>query len=188
MEVFEAIYGRRSVRRLKSDPVPEEALMRILDAARWAPSWANSQCWEFIVVEDEQLKRRLSETLTPRNPAREAVAGAPVVLAACARLGVAGFKAGQPVTSRGGWWYMFDVALAVQNLCLAAHALGFGTVIVGAFDHREAEEALRVPKGVEVVALIPLGYPAEQPKTPSRRGLEELVHHNLYGIPLKVKL
>lgn len=183
MEVFEAIYGRRSVRRYKPDPVPEEALMKVLDAGRWAPSWANSQCWEFIVVKDGETRRRLSETLTLRNPARDATANAPVVLAVCARLGLAGLKAGKPVTEKGAWWYMFDTALAVENLCLAAHALGLGTVIVGAFNHEEAKRVLEVPEGVEMVALIPLGYPAEPPKAPKRKEISEITHANRYGKP-----
>jgi nitroreductase len=183
LEVFEAIYGRRSIRRYKSDPIPEEALMKVLDAGRWAPSWANSQCWEFIVVKEEETKRRLSETLTPRNPAMDATANAPVVLAVCARLGLAGLKAGKPVTDKGSWWYMFDTALAVENLCLAAHALGLGTVIVGAFNHEEAKRILGVPEGIEIVALIPLGYPAEPSKAPKRKEISEITYANQYGKP-----
>ena len=185
MEVFDAIHGRRSVRKYKSDSVPEEVLMKVLDAGRWAPSWANSQCWRFIVVKDAETKRRLSETLTPRNPATDATANAPVVLAVCAKPGLAGIKAGQPVTDKGAWWYMFDVALAVENLCLAAYALGLGTVIVGAFNHGEAKRILKIPGDIEIVALIPLGYPAEAPQATVRKEIGEITYADSYGKPYK---
>ena len=181
MEVLEAIRTRRSVRKYAPDPVPDELLRQVLEAARWAPSWANTQCWEIVVVRDPERKKALSDLLVPeRNPAKNAVATAPVVLAVCGRKGVSGFYKGQPVTEKGDW-LMFDVALAVQNICLAAHALGLGTVIVGALDHAKASELLGLPEGVELVVLIPLGKPAHEPKAPPRKELSEFVHLERYG-------
>ena len=181
MEVLEAIRTRRSVRKYAPDPVPDELLRQVLEAARWAPSWANTQCWEVVVVRDPERKKALSELLVPeRNPAKNAVATAPVVLAVCGRKGVSGFYKGQPVTEKGDW-LMFDVALAVQNICLAAHALGLGTVIVGALDHARAGELLGLPEDVELVVLIPLGKPAHEPKAPPRKELSEFVHLERYG-------
>jgi nitroreductase len=180
MDVIWAIKTRRSIRKFKPDPVEEEKLWAVLEAARWAPSWANTQCWEFIIVKNSYTKEKLVETLTPRNPARDAVGKAPIVIVACARLGVSGFKDGKPVTDKGDF-YMFDVALALQNLALAAHSLGLGTVHVGAFDHKRAAEILGVPDGVSVVELMPLGYPAEIPKGPSRKELKEFVYFERYG-------
>ncbi len=181
MEVLEAIRTRRSVRKYAPDPVPDELLRQVLEAARWAPSWANTQCWEIVVVRDPERKKALSELLVPeRNPAKNAVATAPVVLAICGRKGISGFYKGQPVTEKGDW-LMFDVALAVQNICLAAHALGLGTVIVGALDHARAGELLGLPEDVELVVLIPLGKPAHEPKAPPRKELSEFVHLERYG-------
>ena len=181
MEVLEAIRTRRSVRKYAPDPVPDELLRQVLEAARWAPSWANTQCWEIVVVRDPERKKALSELLVPeRNPAKNAVATAPVVLAVCGRKGISGFYKGQPVTEKGDW-LMFDVALAVQNICLAAHALGLGTVIVGALDHARAGELLGLPEDVELVVLIPLGKPAHEPKAPPRKELSEFVHLERYG-------
>jgi len=181
LEVLEAIRTRHSVRKYAPDPVPDELLRQVLEAARWAPSWANTQCWEVVVVRDPERKKALSELLVPeRNPARNAVATAPVVLAVCGRKGVSGFYRGQPVTEKGDW-LMFDVALAVQNICLAAHALGLGTVIVGALDHARASELLGLPEDVELVVLIPLGKPAHEPRAPPRKELSEFVHLERYG-------
>ena len=186
MEVLEAIRTRRSVRKFSPEPVPEEALRAVLEAARWAPSWANTQCWRIVVVRDPERKKALSETLIPeRNPAREAVEKAPVLLAVCGEKGVSGFYKGKPITDKGDW-LMFDVALAVQNICLAAHALGLGTVIVGALDHHRASELLGLPDEVELVVLMPLGRPAQEPKTPPRKELSEFVYLDTYGEKLRL--
>ena len=180
MEVFEAIKTRRSIRHYKSDPVDEEKLSAVLEAARWAPSWANTQCWKFVVVRHEEMRDRLSETCTPTNPARLAIKQAPVLIVACAELGRSGYKEGEPRTDKGDW-YMFDVALAMQNFTLAAHSLDLGTVHVGLFDAQKAARILSVPQGVVVVEMMPLGYPEREGKAPPRKELSELVFHESYG-------
>lgn len=180
MDVLEAIKTRRSIRKYKSDPVDEEKLRTVLEAARWAPSWANTQCWGFIVIKNPETKRKLAETLLiERNPATEAVKTAPVLIVACARLGLSGFYRGAPLTDKGDF-FMFDVALALQNLTLAAHELGLGTVHVGAFDAKKVAEILAVPTGVCVVELMPLGHPLEVPKAPLRKELKDFVHFEKY--------
>ena len=180
MEVIEAIKTRRSIRRYKPTPVKEEDLEAVLEAARWAPSWKNSQCWRFIIVRDSEIKARLAETLAPGNPSASAIRNAPIVIAACAELGKAGYKEGKVETEKGDW-HMFDVALAMQNLMLAAHSLGLGTVHVGWLDHIKAAEVLGLPEGVTLVELTPLGYSDEQPKAPPRKELAELVFYERYG-------
>ena len=101
MEVLEAIRTRRSIRKYKSDPVDDETLRTVLDAARLAPSWANTQCWRFVVVQDSHTKSQLSDTLSETNPARDAVRSAPLVVVGCAELGKAGRKDGELVTDKG---------------------------------------------------------------------------------------
>jgi len=180
MNVIDAIKGRRSIRKYKPDSVSDKALEVVLDAARWAPSWANTQCVRWVVVRDTDTKVRLADTLSTANPAANAMRTVPVVLVACAETGKSGCKGEQPRTDKGDW-FMFDTALAVQNLTLAAHELGLGTVQVGLFDARKAEELMQVPSGVRVVELIPLGYPAEQPKGPGRKELNAIVFYEKYG-------
>jgi nitroreductase len=75
---------------------------------------------------------------------------------------------------------MYDLGIATQSLCLAAHDLGLGTVIAGLFDHDKAKEILGVPDGYEVVSLIPLGYPAKTPSSPKRREVEEFTHYDTF--------
>jgi nitroreductase len=101
------------------------------------------------------------------------------VLAVCAKLERAGFYNGQKSTKYGDW-FMFDLGIATQNICLTAQDLGLGTVIVGLFDHNKANRLLNVPEGVDCVALVPLGYPNQTPKTPKRRDVAEFTHQDTF--------
>ncbi len=179
MDVLSAIQTRRSVRHYRSDPVKEEDLRVILEAACWAPSWANTQCCRLVVVRDPAIKAKLAGTLNPGNPATAAITEAPIVIAACAMLGRAGYKRGEVCTDKGDW-FMFDVALAMQNLALAAHSLGLGTVHVGLVDASKAAEILQLPAGVVFVEMSPLGYPNQQSKAPARKELSEIVSYDRY--------
>jgi nitroreductase len=181
MDATEAIRGRRSVRRYKPDPVSDEALNEVLEAARWAPSWANTQCWRFVVVRDQGTKEKLASTVKPAtNKAAAAIREAPVAIVACAELGRSGFYKGEAATDKGDW-YMFDTALAMQNLTLAAHAMGLGTVHVGLFEAKEAARVLGLPDGAVVVEMTPLGYPAETPAPTPRKELADIVFKDKYG-------
>jgi len=167
--------------------VNDETLELILEAARWAPSWKNTQCRRFIVVRDNKIKNSLADTLisTPTvgntNPSEDAIRKAPVVIVACAELGKSGYNEDRLDTDKGDWWYMFDVALATQSLALAAHSLGLGTVHVGLFDAKKAASILEVPEGFCVVVMTPLGYPDQEPKVRPRKELSELVFYDKYG-------
>ncbi len=182
MELYEAIRGRRSARKYTPDPVPEEVLERLLEAAQWAPSWAHTQCCEVVVVSDPAVKEALQQTLPPMNPAFKAMVEAPLVLAFCGRKGRAGFKKGEAATPRGDW-LLFDVALAMENLMLAAQAEGLATVCIGLFDAAQAARALHAPPEVDVVALTPLGFPAGETKVPPRKERAEFVRRNRYPAP-----
>ncbi len=180
MELLELIKGRRSVRKYKATPISEEDITALLEAGRWAPSWANTQCPKFIVVRDAGVKDELAQTCPPGKRWAATVRDAPVVLVACAELGKSGHFEGKPVTNKGDW-YMFDAALAAQNIVLMAYSLGLGTVHIGWFDAEKAGEILGVPKGIVVIELIPLGYPDEEPKAPRRKELSEVVFYDGYG-------
>jgi nitroreductase len=180
MDVFEAIKGRRSIRKYESDPVPDAVLNEVLEAVRWAPSWANTQCWEVIVIREPEIKAKVAEALPPTNPALSALRDAPVLLVFCAIRNCSGFKRGEVTTDKGDW-FMFDIGLAMENLCLAAHSLGLGTVIIGLFDAKKAESLLGVPENVSVVAMSPLGYPQGEISGPKRKELADFVFFR--GIP-----
>ena len=179
MDLMEAIKGRRSIRKYKPDPVSEETLQQIMEAVRWAPSWANTQCWEVIVVKDPKVKSELATALPKTNPALSSMTEAPLVIVLCGKKGVSGFKKGEAATVKGDW-LMFDTGIVMQTLCLTAHSLGLGTVVVGMFDHKKAEEILGVPQNAEVVAMTPLGFPATEGATPKRKEIAEFVFYDKY--------
>lgn len=170
---------RRSVRNYENKTISEELLNKVLESVQWAPSWANTQCWEIVVVNDQAVKEKLQETLSPKNPATRAITSAPVVLAVCGKLKTSGYYKDEVVT-KFGEWFMFDLGLATQNLCLTAHYLGLGTVIVGLFDHDKAKAVLNLPVGYELVVLIPMGYPAKISNAPKRKEISEFTHHNTF--------
>ena len=180
MDLMEAIKGRRSIRKYKSDPIPEEIFRTLMEAVRWSPSWANTQCWEVIAVKDQGVKSELATVLPKGNPASPSILNAPLVVVLCAKKGTSGFYGGQVVTVKGDW-LMFDTGIAMQSLCLTAHSLGLGTVVVGMFDHKKAEKILGVPENVEVVAMTPLGYPTTGGSTPKRKEISEFVFSDHYG-------
>jgi nitroreductase len=178
-EFMDIITGRRSIRSYTDQAVSGEDLDIILEAARWAPSWANTQCWEIVLVRDGGRKKALQDILG-RNPAHNAIVDADLVLVVVGKKGRAGFKKEGP-TTRYGDWMMFDLGIVTQNICLAAHALDLGTVIVGSFDHDAVEEVLDIPDAHAVAVMIPLGHPAEPARTPPRRKITDWTHGEKFG-------
>lgn len=180
MDTHECIRTRRSMRKYLEDPVKETSLQRILEAVRWAPSWANTQPWEVILIDDPGLRASLQECVPENNPGRKAVVASPLLIALCGRQGKSGFYKGTPSTVHGEW-VMFDMGIAGEHICLAAHAEGLGTVHIALFDHERAESILNLPDDVNLYELIPLGMPAKEGKAPERRTIEEFTHRNRFG-------
>ncbi|BEH08572.1 MULTISPECIES: nitroreductase family protein [Geobacter] len=181
MDTLEAIRTRRSVRAFSDRPVEPEKLQMVLEAARQAPSWANMQCSRFVVVQDAEVKAKISELsfveafFAPlgyrTNPAQKALAEAPVVIVACGVPGESG-------DLRGQQYYMTDVGIATENLMLAAHAVGLGSVFVGVFDEEQLGDLLDIPPEIRIVGLFPLGYPRDEAPAksgPARKPLDEIV-------------
>jgi len=185
MDLFEAINTRRSVRRFTGRPLDDEKLRAVLEAVRQAPSWANLQCWRFVVVRDPAVREKISEFsyvesfFSPLgykiNPAKKGIIEAPLLIVACADPGQSGNIWGQP-------YYLTDLGIAAQTLMLAARALGLGTVFVGVFDEGKVRELLEIPATIRVVGLFPLGYPLEEKTSgPPRKPLEEIAFYERWG-------
>jgi nitroreductase len=160
---------RRSIRRYGDRPVEDEKLAAVLEAARSAPSWANMQCWTYVVIRDAAKKEAVAATLK-NNPIQKAVKAAPVIIVACADPEKSGTVNGQP-------YYMLDIGISMQQLMLEAWNQGLGTCWVGWIQEDELRSILGVPDNIRVVALTPLGYPAVLPEGPGRKPLEEMVHY-----------
>jgi nitroreductase len=165
VELYEAIRTRKSVRAWREEPVPDEVLERVLEAARLAPSARNAQEWRFVAAREPGTRRRLAEAAAGQR----FVAEAPVVIACCAETDGRVMRCGQLA-------YTVDVAIAVDHLTLAAAAEGLGTCWVGAFDEGKVREVLGIPPAVRVVVLLPLGWPREPAPVAKRRlALSEIV-------------
>ncbi|HID25485.1 MAG TPA: nitroreductase [Thermoplasmata archaeon] len=164
MDVFEAVMKRRSIRSYSSKPVEKEKLLKLLQAAQYAPSAKNRQEWRFIVVTDEETRKKL----VPICRNQFFIAEAPVVIA-----GVADPKFR---------WYKVDIGIALEHMVLEAVELGLGTCWIGAFDKQKVSKLLNVPEHLETVALLTVGYPKEEPSATSRKPLNEIVCYGKYDL------
>jgi len=178
-DLMTIIKQRRSIRNYSDKEVSDDVLHTLLEAVQWTPSWANTQCWEIVAVKDSKVKEQIQKAVPASNPAFKSILNAPVVLALCAKLGTSGYYKGI-VTTKFGDWFMFDLGLATQSLCLTAHAMGLGTVVVGLYEHDKVNTALKLPEGIENIALIPLGYPTKVPKAPKRREVNDFLHYDSF--------
>jgi len=205
MDFFEVVTTQRAIRRLKPDPIPEAALRQIMDAAICAPSGGNRQGWSFVIVRDGAKRARLGElyreawgelmkvpyyrdaaSAPPNSPAGKMLASArhlgehlgeaPVLVLACIALDP-GVK---PTLTTGASIYP-----AVQNLMLAARALGIGSCIttIHKFRDDQVKELLGIPADVETAALIPLGYPLGKFGRPPRGPLREVAFADRWDQP-----
>ena len=163
MDLMQAIRARRSIRNFLDKYVEEELLLAVLEAGRLAPSARNMQDWRFIVVRDAATRSLLAKAARDQ----QFVGQAPVVIAACGTSDLV-MTCGQPA-------YAIDVAIALDHMTLAAASLGLGTCWIGAFYEDKVKEILGVPPEIRVVALLPLGYPAEEPGPRGRKSLDEIV-------------
>jgi nitroreductase len=176
MDVFEAIQKRKSARSYESKPIPKETLEKLLEAARLSPSAKNIQPWHFIVVTDAEKRKTLSRGLYSKF-----LAETPAVIVLC------GDQKASPD------WYVVDVALAGENMVIAATAEGLGTCWVGSFDEEEVKTMLEIPKDLRVVALMAVGYAKEKVSITSkviqfirrRKTLSEIASWEVYGHKLE---
>jgi nitroreductase len=163
VDILNLLKSRRSIRIYEDKPVPQDLLLQILEAGRWAPTGANLQPWHFIVVTDVETRKRIGEVARFFFIKSSHVEKAPVVL-------VLGFD------TRKGKYGRYDATLAGGNMMTMATSLGLGTCWIGAFDEPKVKEILEIPDHIEVIGLITLGYSDERADIPPRVELEKIVH------------
>jgi nitroreductase len=158
MEPMEVIFTRRSIRKFRSEPVDTDELNIILKAGMYAPSARNQQPWHFIVINSVPLK----EAIMKAHPYASMLGEAPLAILVC----------GDPTLEKSHGYWSIDCSAATQNILLAAHSLGIGSVWLGVHPRKERKDAisqiLRLPEHIEPFALVALGYPREQKDTPDR--------------------
>lgn len=176
MEFLKAVGSRRSIRKYRPEGIGKEDLDKIVEAARLAPSAKNIQPYRFILVDDRETMSRL--VVACRN--QSFIGEAPLVIVACANPSAAYNTLG----GSGNSAYV-DTAIAMEHIVLAAADLGLGTCWVGAFSEDKVKEILGVPAEWRVVALTPLGKPAEKPAARPKKRAGELLFLNRWGRPLE---
>lgn len=176
MTANECIRGRRSIRKFKADAVDHELLKQVIETASYAPSWKHTQITRYIAVEGA-LKDKIADEGTQMFPNNgNIIKNAPVLIAVTVIKDRSGYERdGSFTTDRGDGWQMFDAGIASQTFCLAAHEAGLGSVIMGIFDRAVITDLLQIPDDRELVALIPIGYPDEEPVAPRRKPVDELI-------------
>jgi len=153
MDFTELVQARRSIRRFSDEAVTDKLIEKVVECARLAPSWKNWQCWHFIAVRDKDRIAELVESGAVLG--NTWLKNSPALMVAC----------GDPEKSgnlNGISYYLVDVAIALEHIVLAATEFGLGTCWVGVFDEPKLRVLLEIPKEVRIVALTPLGYPADK--------------------------
>jgi nitroreductase len=168
MDVYEAIRRRVAVKEFKPDPIPDATLRKILLAARWAPSQRNRQPWHFVVVRDPETRAKLA-SLTSSGPF---IAEAPVAIA---------------VAIDGARMPQFEAGRAMENMVLTAWAEGVGTTMVGGFDKDAVKAVLGIPGEMELITVMPFGYPTDDAlaRGKRRKSLDEVAHLERFGDPYR---
>jgi len=157
---LELIKARRSIRQFKTDPIPDEYVDMIIEAARWAPSGANTQPWEFVIISNRNIIDKLKTIMTGvMGNLKEG----PVLICICVNKKIK--------TS----WTGFDIGCALQNILLCAYALGLGACAIGGFDELMTGELLDLPDHLEPCLFVTLGYPEKDVSVPSRKDITELI-------------
>lgn len=178
MTADECIRGRRSIRQFTDKPVSHEVLASVVEAASFAPSWKNTQIVRYIALEGEAKDRIARECTSAYARNGEIIQNAPMLIALTFIKNRSGFERdGSFSTPKEGGWQMFDAGIAAEAFCLAAYEQGLGTVIMGIFDEAKASSLLHLPEDRELAALIPIGYPAEEPAAPRRKTVEDLLSY-----------
>ena len=169
--VLALLKARRSIRRYRPGPVPDEMVEQLLEAGRWAPSASNRQPWAFIVVRDEAIRREVAKHAAYYFIRWAQVEEAPLLIVLCG-------------DARNRIYRQFlheDVGLAGSQIMLQAKALGLGTCWIGGLDRKAVAGILRVPDTMDIVGLLTVGFPAEDPEPRDRKPLAEIVHYDVYG-------
>lgn len=177
MNAVDCIKSRRSIRNYKEEQIPQEVIREVVDLARFAPSWKNTQIARYYVVQSAELKKKIAEECMMDfafNTKTLTKAPALVVVAYVEKR--SGYERdGSFTTSKEDRWEMFDAGIATQTFCLAAAEKGLGTCIMGIFDEAKIAEAINLPEGQKVGAVLAIGYSAEEPAAPARKEAEQLV-------------
>ena len=177
MELREAIETRRSVRRFTEEKISHELFEEIIDLAKKAPSWKNTQTLRYMLIQDEALIEKIGqECMLGFEYNTKTLSNCKNLVLLTQKNRICGYERdGSFSTSKEDGWEMFDAGIAASTFCLAAHDKGIGSVIMGIFDDAKIAEAVKLPEGMTVAAVIPVGIPKFTPDATPRKETSELV-------------
>jgi len=162
--LVDVILSRRSIRRYQQKEIPRDAMDKILEAGRQAPSAMNRQPWHFIVVTNNEIKKELSKWLFTKH-----IKDSPVTIVGCAKTGFLDRK-----------WSIIGTSIALQNMVIAAWALGIGSCWIGGFKEDKVKQLLKIPDKWKIVALVTLGYPDKTPHVKRKKPIEKVASINKF--------
>lgn len=173
MELKNAIFGRRSIRKYAPCVVKREEIEELVACAQAAPSWKNSQSARFYVALSDEAKAAIRERLASFNRERTENVGAFIVTTVVH--GISGYMGDGSQTHLGNGFECFDNGLAVENLLLRAHEMGYGSLIMGLYKEEKLREYLSIPDGENIVAVIAIGKADTEPEMPERNEIEKVL-------------
>lgn len=169
MELSDTIQQRYSCRAYQDKPIDKNTLTQILESARLAPSAKNIQDWRFVVVTDSTTKQQLAKAAAEQM----FIADASAIIVAC--------SSSEHVMRCGHRIGPIDVAIALEHIALSATSMGLASCWIGAFYPDQVRKVIAIPEDIQIIELMPIGYPADQPRAKKREPLENIVCYEAWG-------
>jgi nitroreductase len=167
IDLIRLIRGRRSIRKYKKKEIPDEIILKILEAGQWAPSASNNQPWRFIIIRDATLRKEIGNLCSILGVVNSFVEKAPLIIVI--------------FSEYSHRWVEVDCSMCAQNMMLEAHSLGIGSCFIGAFDRKGIKNLLSLPEKSKIIGLITFGYSDKEEKSPGRYDLEKLVFYEKFS-------
>ena len=172
MDFYKVIENRTSNKSYKSTPIPEEKLDKIINAALMAPSWKNKTCYKFVLINQQDIKEQIAQTILNKDDKMaEAVKQAPVLAVIVADPNESG-------NTDDKSYFMVDCGIAMEHLILAATNEGYGTCWIGSFDENNIQKVLNIPQNFKVVAMSPIGETDEVSQHYPPKNVSQHIYYN----------
>lgn len=177
MDAIECLISRRSIREYEKDPISRRDIESVVEVSQMASCWENTQPIRYVAVLEKELKNRIADECTKQFPWNtKNIKNAPALMVLCCIKGLSGYEEdGSFSTTKKTHWQSFDAGMAADHFCLAANALGMGTLLMGRYDEEKIKDILKLPENYDVSALIAIGEPKEIPAANIRKDIKDVL-------------